>query len=98
MRHEVDLGNEAGGGDDDDDRGDEVASGETEDEGVTKLATPSVQDVGKDDGDAADQGETADDHVDIVAVVPTLSRWKVSVSLLTRTEGSARSVRHTSSL
>lgn len=64
---EVDVGEETGGGDDDDDARSQVARGEAKDESVAKLAASSIQDVGQDDGEGTDKGETADDHVDRVA-------------------------------
>ena len=34
---------------------------------MTQFATPAIQYVGQDDGEGADKGEAADDHVDRVA-------------------------------
>ena len=36
---------------------------------MTQFATPAIQYVGQDDGEGADKGEAADDHVDRVAGV-----------------------------
>lgn len=46
MADEVDVGNEEGGGDDDGDRGDEVAGGKAENKNVTKLAALPIEHVG----------------------------------------------------
>lgn len=65
--NKVDVGEQASCANDDDDGSDKVAGCQAKDEGVAKFATSTIDDVGQDDGEGADEGEAANDHVDNVA-------------------------------
>lgn len=66
MFYQIDVGYKTRSCDDDHNGGGEIAGCQAKDESVAKLSTSSIEDVRQNDEEGADEGEAANDHVNII--------------------------------